>query len=103
MLPLHNAGGQAFAKRLAFDALSEFTGIECRAVQFDVPRQDLECFNQIKGFESSNFVTETFTMLQPFYGLKDVPRARRKKLHQVLSGLAPMPASVRGAGILLRA
>ena len=29
---------------------------------------------------------ETFTMLKLIYGLKDAPRAWRKKLHEVLTG-----------------
>ena len=39
---------QASAKGLTFDELSKLTGTECRAVQFDVPKQDLDCLKQIK-------------------------------------------------------
>lgn len=56
---------QTFAKGLIFVEFSRLTGIGCRAVQFDVPRLDLECFEQIKGFESFNPATETLTMLKP--------------------------------------
>ena len=41
-------------------------------------------------------------MLEPIYGLKDAPRAWRKKLHQVLEHLQSMPTIVRGIGIILR-
>ena len=75
---------QAFAKVLTFEELSRLTGIECRALQFDAPKADLECLKQIKRFENFNPHAEMLTMLKPIYGLKDVPRAWRKKLHQVL-------------------
>lgn len=77
---------QAFAKGLAFEEFSRLTGFECRAIQFDVPKADLECLKQLKGFEHFNAHTETLTMLKPIHGLKGAPRARRKKLHQVLKG-----------------
>ena len=76
---------QAFAKGLNFQELSKLTGTERRAVEFDVPRADFECLKSIKGFESFNPATEILTMLKPIYGLKDAPRAWRKKLHQVLA------------------
>ena len=75
---------QAFAKGLTFEEFSRLTGIECRAVEFDVPTADLNCRRQIIGFEHFNPQTETLTMLKPIYGPKGVPRAWRKKLHQVL-------------------
>ena len=77
---------QAFAKGLAFEELSNLTGAECRAMQFDVPKQDLGCLKQIKGFETFNLATEILKVLKVIYGLKDAPRAWRKKLHQVLEG-----------------
>ena len=40
---------QAFAKGLTFEEFSRLTGIECRAVRFDVPTADLDCLEQIKG------------------------------------------------------
>ena len=39
---------QSFAKGLAFEEFRKFTGIERRAVQFDVPSADLGCLKQIK-------------------------------------------------------
>ena len=77
---------QAFAKGLAFDTMSKLTGTECRAVQFDVPKADLDCLKQICVFEKFNPAIEILTMLKPIYGQKAFPRAWRKKLHQVLVG-----------------
>ena len=78
--------GQAFAKGLTFEELSKLTGIERRAVQFDVPKADLECLKQLTGFVNFNPHTESLTMLTPIYGLKGAPRVWRKKLHQGLDG-----------------
>lgn len=58
------------------------TGAELREVQFDVPKADPGCLRQIRGFEDFNSNVETLTMLKVIYGLKDAPRAWRKKLHQ---------------------
>ena len=77
---------QAFAKGWTFEELSKLTGTSCRAVQFDVPKADLDCLNQIRGFEHFNPAIDIFTMLKPTYGLKDAPRAWRNKPHQVLEG-----------------
>ena len=75
---------QAFAKGLTFEESFKLTGTECRAVQFAVP--ELDCLKQIRGFEHFNPSTESLTMLKPIKGLTDVPRAWRKKFHQVLIG-----------------
>ena len=45
---------QVSVKGLTLEELSALTGAVCRAVQFDVPREDLECLKQIGGFESFN-------------------------------------------------
>ena len=66
---------QAFAKGLTFEELSKLTGIECRAVQFDVPRADLRCLKQLRGLEGFDPAKDTLTMLKPIYGLKDAPLA----------------------------
>ena len=75
--------GQAFAKGMTFEKLSKLTGTGCRAVRFGVPKQDLICLKQIKGFDNFNLLTETLTMLKPIYGFTDAPRAWRTQLHQV--------------------
>ena len=77
---------QAIAEGLTFEEFSKLTGTECRTVQFDVPKADLDCLKQIRGFEHFNPATETLTMLKPIYGLKEVPRAWREKLLQVHEG-----------------
>ena len=76
--------GQAFAKGLTFEYLSNLTGAECRAVQFDVPAADLDCLKQIKWFEHFNLLLQILTMLKPIDGLNDVPRAWRNKLIRFL-------------------
>lgn len=40
---------QAFAKGFTFEEFSKFTGVECRVVEFDVPKPDLDCFKQLDG------------------------------------------------------
>lgn len=74
---------QAFARGMVFRESRALTGTELREAKFDVPRSDLECFRQIKGFNDFNPQVETLTMLKPIYGLKGAPRAWRKQLHQV--------------------
>ena len=49
-----------------------------------MPKADLECLRTIKGFENFDPSKETLYMIKPIYGLKDAPRAWRKKFHQVL-------------------
>ena len=75
---------QAFAKGLTFEELSALSGQDIRKVEFDVPKADIDCLRQLPDFKDFDPVKETLTMLKPIYGLKDAPRAWRKKLHQVL-------------------
>ena len=77
---------QAFAKGMTFKELSELTGTELREVQFDIPQADVDILKAIKGFEGYDPRSEILYMIKPIYGLKDAPRAWRKKLHQVLIG-----------------
>lgn len=58
---------QAFAKGLTFEELCKLTGAECRSVRFDVPKQDLDCLQQIKGFEQFNPLMEILAMLKPIW------------------------------------
>ncbi len=44
-----------------------------------------ELLRKIKGFEDFHPARETLEMIKPIYGLKDAPRAWRRKLHQVLT------------------
>ena len=75
---------KAFAKGMTFQELSELTGEPLRAVQFEVAEDDVTALRRIPGFEDFNPQTEVLTMLKPIYGLKDAPRAWRKKLDKVL-------------------
>ena len=75
---------QAFAKGMTFAEFSALTGTELREVQFDVPKADLVCLRQIRGFEDFNPGVETLIMLKHIYGLDGAPRAWRKKVHQAL-------------------
>ena len=76
---------QAFAKGMTFKELSApTTGLELREVQFDIPHNDLEILRQILAFKGYDPLQECLNMIKPVYGLKDAPRAWRKKLHQVL-------------------
>lgn len=75
---------QAFAKGAGFDEFSELSGQEVSKIEFDVPRADLDCFEQLPDFKDFDPAREKLTMLKPMYGLKDAPRAWRTQLHQVL-------------------
>ena len=69
---------------MTFEELSALIGTPLREVQFDVPRADLECLREIPAFKDYDPVRETLYMIKPIYGLKDAPRAWRKKFHEVL-------------------
>lgn len=43
---------QAFAKGLSFEELSKVADATCRVVQVDVPKLDLDYFQQVKGVEN---------------------------------------------------
>ena len=75
---------QAFAKGMTFEELSALSGQDIRKVEFDVPKADIECLRQMLDFKDFDPKYETLTMLKPIYGLKDAPRAWRKKFLQVL-------------------
>ena len=77
---------QAFAKGLAFEDFSAVTGQQIRKVEFDVPKVDLECPRQLYDFNDFDSKCKTLLVLKPIYGLKNAPRAWRKKLHEVLTG-----------------
>ena len=75
---------QAFAKGLTFEDLSQLTGTEVRKVQFRLAPEDIPILRKIPGYEDFDPETEVLEMIKPIYGLKDAPRAWRKRLHQVL-------------------
>ena len=76
---------KAFAKGMTFEEIARLTGQPLRAVEFDLQPEDVPLIRKIPGFENFDPRTETLAMIKPIYGLKDAPRAWRKKLHIVLS------------------
>ena len=76
---------KAFAKGMSFEELARLTGEPLRQVQFEVAPGDVAVIRKIPGFESFDPNTEVLAMIKSIYGLKDAPRAWRKKLHEVLS------------------
>ena len=77
--------GAAFAKGMTFKELSELTGQPLREVQFDLTAEDVKLLRLIPEFKDFDPQRETLSMVKPIYGLKDAPRAWRKKLHMVLT------------------
>ncbi|CAK0808244.1 unnamed protein product, partial [Prorocentrum cordatum] len=74
----------AFAKGLTFQELSELTGEPLRVVQFELHPDDIKLLRETPGYEDFNPSTEVIQMVKAVYGLKDAPRAWRKKLHLIL-------------------
>ena len=85
---------QAFAKGLTFEEYARLTGTQLRQVEFDISADDVALVRKLPGFSDFNPATEVLRMLKPIYGLKDAPRAWRKRLHQVLTewGLCQLAA-----------
>ena len=77
---------QAFAKELTFEEFSILTGQEIRKVEFDVAKVHIDSLRELRDVKDSDPKYETLITLKPIYGLKDAPRAWRKKLHEVLIG-----------------
>ena len=77
--------GSAFANGMTFAELAELTGEPLRAVQFELSAADVALLQCIPGFENFNPHLECLSMIKPIYGLKDAPRAWRKKLHVILT------------------
>ena len=51
-----------------------------------------ELLKKIPGFEEYNPMLEVLAMIKSNYGLKDAPRAWRKKLHEVLTAWGTYPS-----------
>ena len=77
---------QAFAKGMTFEEYARATGEQLREVEFEVTAEDAELIRKLPGFEDFDYKTEVLKMLKAIYGLKDAPRAWRKRLHEVLCG-----------------
>ena len=82
---------KAFAKGMTFEELSRITGEKLRVVQFEVTPEDAILLRKIPGFEGFDPATEVLSMIKAVYGLKDAPRAWRKKLHEVLTSCGLYP------------
>ena len=54
-------------------------------MEVDLDAEDVALIRQLPGYTDFNPRTETFQMLKAVYGLKDAPRAWRRRLHQVLT------------------
>ena len=76
---------QAFAKSLTFKEFAELTGTSLRTVEMKLSEKDAEIFKSMPGLERFDYLIHYIKLLKPIYGLKDAPRAWRKRLHQVLS------------------
>ena len=79
--------GTAFLQGMTFVQLAELTGEPLREVGFVPPRNYESYFRELPGLAQFNVVLEDLWMTKPIYGLKDAPRAWRKKLHQILTRL----------------
>ena len=87
---------KAFAKGMTFKELFELTGQPLREVQFVLQPKDIAHLRKIPGFENFDGNKEVLTMVKPIYGLKDAPRAWRKKLHAVLTEFGLTQAAADG-------
>ena len=76
---------QAFAKGMTFEQIAQLTGAPLREVEFDLAPEDVQLLHKLPGWSDFDPARETIRMLKPVYGLKDAPRAWRKRLHQVLA------------------
>ena len=75
----------AFAKGLNWEQLAELTGESIREVQFELTRpEDIALLRQLPGLTDFDPSSEVLQMTKAIYGLKDAPRAWRKRLHQIL-------------------
>ena len=75
----------AFAKGLNWEQLAELTGEQIREVQFELTKpEDIALLRQLPGFSDFDPAYEVLQMTKAIYGLKDAPRAWRKRLHQIL-------------------
>ena len=75
---------KAFLKGVSYAELAKGTGEPERDVNFELDADGAAIRRTIPGFEDFDPAVETLIMYKPIYGLKDAPRAWRKKLHQVL-------------------
>ena len=75
----------AFLQGVTFKELSELTGEPLRTVSLSPPKGYEKFFNKLKGLEKADFSSQCLSLKKPAYGLKDAPRAWRKRLHLMLT------------------
>ena len=80
---------KAFAKGMTFEEIAEETGAPQRKVEFQLTGEDLEILRTIPEFADYDPQAEVLAMDKPIYGLKDAPRAWRRKLDRVLRAWKP--------------
>ena len=81
----------AFLQSDTFAQLTEEAGDEIRNVCFTPPAGYESEFLKLKGHENMNFTHEVFRLLRPAYGLKDAPRAWKRRLDKILRELGGIP------------
>ena len=75
---------KAFAKGMTFSEIANETGEPQRKVEFQLSGEDLEILKTLEGFKDYDPSREVLAMEKPIYGLKDAPRAWRRKLDRIL-------------------
>ena len=68
------------------EVLSALIGTEVRAVQLDIPKQDVDIFRQMGDFKECNLDIEAPDVIKFIYGLKVAPRAWNKCTTYLYSG-----------------
>ena len=89
--------GSAFLKGLTFKELSKLTGEPERRASFHPPKNYESFVQELKGFEKFDVLKHELLMRVPIYGLKDAPRAWRKRLHEALTFLKGRPVKTDAA------
>ena len=79
--------GAAFLRGLTFAELSELTGAPIRRCAFKPPAGYSDFIRELPNCGSFNENVHELEMLKPVYGLKDAPRAWRKRLHLAMTDM----------------
>jgi Reverse transcriptase (RNA-dependent DNA polymerase)/Integrase core domain len=81
----------AFLQGLTFEQLSKETGEPLRNVAFVPPAGYGRYFSELPGLSDLDWSREVLKMVKPIYGLKDAPRAWRKRLDIALRAAGGVP------------
>lgn len=79
--------GAAFLRGLSFEDLAKLAGTTVRKCAFKFPREYVEFLKEHAAFADYDESKHELFMLKPVYGLRDAPRAWRKRLHQAMCDL----------------